>query len=136
MGNKFILTSTNIGDWINSATYNGSKREINWTKTDGTSICPVGFRVPTHDELYAETRIFGTAAYSVGSADLFRDNNLKIPTTGYRFKTDGNIQNLGYIYLWSSDHDNAYSDKIVISTLTSRGYFSRANGLPIRCIKN
>ena len=46
---------TSGSDWVaNGVDDNGSLRAANWSKTDGSSICPVGFRVPTIDELRAE----------------------------------------------------------------------------------
>jgi len=75
-GSDFI-SSREFDDWA-SVDLNGSQRSSNWSKTDGSSICPLNYRVPTLEELKAETLDKGVkdnaSAYS---------NFLKLPSAGY-----------------------------------------------------
>ena len=75
-GSSFILSPAYPYDWA-STDSNGSQRSANWSKTDGSSVCPVGFRVPTITELSAETLdqnvTNGAAAFA---------NFLKLPSAG------------------------------------------------------
>jgi len=61
VGHSDFITSSGAYhyEWLdvnnNDVDDNGSLRTINWSKTDGSSVCPVGFRVPTIQELKDET---------------------------------------------------------------------------------
>ncbi len=66
--------------WVASGVdVDGSLRIANWSKVDGTSLCPSGYQVPTIDELAAETVNQGVASLD----DAF-NNFLKIPAAGSR----------------------------------------------------
>jgi len=54
-GSSFITASSTYDyDWAQTADSNGSLRTTEWSKTDGSSICPVGYRVPTKAEFDLE----------------------------------------------------------------------------------
>ncbi len=128
-GNKFI---TGVGNWT-SVDSDGSTRHANWSKTDGSSVCPVGFRMPTIEELEAETISQGIS----NNTDTF-SNFLKLPYAGFRDDMGGQLHDLGkHGFLWSSsmDSNNAYvlsfTGAVVGSILDGR-----STGYSARCIKN
>ncbi len=89
-------TSANFVKNLNWTTADSdrSQRQANWSKTDGTSICPVGYRVPTEAEIKAETSdLTGTNAIS-NATDLY-NSFLSIPAAGYRSRSSGAIKLVG-----------------------------------------
>ena len=78
-GSSFIIYD---GDWT-SVDETGATRAANWSKTDGSSVCPVGYRVPTLTELKEETLDNGVT----NSATAF-SNFLKLPSAGWRYDTE------------------------------------------------
>ena len=79
VGSSFIKISP---DWT-SADSDRTQRAANWAATDGSSVCPSGYRVPTIDELSAETiNLTGSDAVS-NATDLF-NGFLSVPGSGWR----------------------------------------------------
>jgi len=81
---KFV---TGARDWLASGIDdNGSIRSANWAKTDGSSICPAGFRVPTVSEIKSEfdrlPKIADTGTVSDPDPDAV--GFLKIASTTWR----------------------------------------------------
>ena len=131
-GTKFIKRSE---DW-SSVDHNGAKRASNWSATDGSSICPTGYRVPTTTELAAET----TAATSpvANNTDAFK-NFLKLPSAGYRYANNGDEDyQVSYGFVWtasavgSNEANNLQFD--VYDAVSKESY--RAFAFSVRCVKN
>lgn len=130
---SFVLTdaSSTYYDWANNDT-SGQYRVPNLNKTDGTYICPVGFRVPTMSELMAEAS---------NMTNLI--NVLKFPLNGYK---SNNTANKIYYKgdtggVWSQTPDNTnnkYGTSLIYQQYTGsqRNGDERAIGRGIRCIKN
>jgi len=120
-------------DWAYDADSDGSLRSDNWSKTDGSSACPVGFRVPTITELNAET----LDADVTDSATAFA-NFLKLPSAGYRRGSSGSLGFQGsYGHLWSASVDGSYSRRLGFgSGVADWGNVSRAHGLSVRCLRD
>jgi hypothetical protein len=119
VGSNYIAV---LADWSTADT-NGSIRQARWASTDGSSICPKDFRVPTEAEWIAET-------------DRANFNSfLKIPLAGSRFGFLG-FSGVGTSSnLWSNTFDNQSSN----NRRTLNGGTSNAPwdvGLPIRCIRD
>ena len=128
-GSSFI-TSIKFGppDWASSDS-NGSQRSANWSKTDGSSVCPIGFRVPTTTELQAET-VDNTVANNTTAFNNF----LKLPSAGYRSKISGVMIVVGFAGgLWTASFTSLLYFDSGTASLTS--YFLN-NGSSVRCIKN
>jgi hypothetical protein len=143
---KFLTKSM---DWAFNIDKSGTLRHAIWSSTDGTGVCPVGFRVPTQSELEAETITQGIDSNS----ELFK-TFLKIPTNGGRDFSTGNLSTQGqYVSLWTlysekvddytNDPENkkeGYMSKALFSAKhDSSAYFAiqfRAAGKGIRCIKD
>ena len=128
-GNKFI---TGAGEWT-SVDSDGSIRHINWSKIDGSSVSPAGYRIPTKEELVAET----IREEIANSTDIF-DNFLKLPYAGFREDIEGELIDLGkHGFLWSSsmDSENAYALSFV-GVVVGSFLNTRSTGYPARCIKN
>jgi len=131
VGSSFIISDSSPYDWT-TADSDGSLRSANWSKTDGSSVCPVGFRVPTFEELKAET--------------LYRDfsypNTLKLPAIPGRYGGTGTVGNDDglLVYVWTSTVDGSKSKRILIFGDVPPTYFplygNRSNGLPVRCIRD
>jgi len=126
--NQFIIGNF---DWASNDS-DGSKRASLWSKSDGTSICPNGFRVPTIDELKNEISGFenGDDAYK---------SFLKLPLSGFRQYSDGTLYFAGQIgYLWSvtPDSENESANYIYFENQVESKLLYRANGYPVRCIQS
>lgn len=132
MNGTFILNKAYPYDWT-TADENGSERAALWSKTDGSSICPVGFRVPTIDELKAETIDIGAQ----NSAETFSDF-LKLPTAGDRNGGDGSLGGEGrWGSVLSTTIDGIYS-KLLIYTSDDvyTDYALRVNAFSVRCVQD
>ena len=130
---SFITNSSSPNDWASVDT-NGSLRSAEWSKTDGSSICPVGYRVPTITELTAETTTASTPVNDIATAF---NNFLKLPSAGLR----GVAGSLAYQgtggNFWSSSPNSNGSDRMYSATgSASTGLYGRAYGLSVRCLKN
>ena len=131
-----IISDFSSLDWT-TADADGSLRSARWDKSDGTSICPVGFRVPTASELEAEfidnnetnttTKAFesffklGSAADRIGEV-IYSDN-----------------PNIRAIKLWSSTPSVDGSAELgIYGTDSSRVFYEgdRARAYPVRCVED
>ncbi len=81
---NFISGMNNDGDWAISDD-DGVLRAEYWRRTDGTGICPTGFRVPTYAEFVAE--MSQGLANATNAQEMF-DVGLKLPMAGYRNSID------------------------------------------------
>jgi hypothetical protein len=127
-GDKFITSSHDSGtDWTN-ADSGGNSRNINWSKTDGTSVCPLGFRVPTISELKAETINVGVN----GKSNAF-NSFLKFPYSGQR-TSKGSMSNQGnQIFLWSSQ---AFELMYFYNNMAGSSSGIVCSARSVRCIKD
>ena len=118
-------------DWASTDVNYGNSRATNWLKTDGSSVCPVGYRIPLRSELDAEVG-------NISNKETAYTNFLKFPAAGYRRFDNANYNSVGtWGTVWS-----------VESTLNRASYFrfwsvsnwndsgERAYGLSVRCIKH
>ena len=124
VGNQFI---TGNSDWTTADT-DGNLRTVQWSKTDGTGVCPVGFRVPTQTELSAEN--------ITNSADAF--TKLKFPVAGSRDYFDGSMGDQGsWGNVWTSSVDGSGSQYVEFgSGGADWSSIHRAFGLSVRCVEN
>jgi len=130
VGDGNFITSAN--DWA-SVDSNGSLRAFNWSKSDGTSVCPSGFRVPTLSELQAET-----VDNNVTNRDTAFSNFLKLPSAGFRAKASGVMiseNNKGALWVSSVYGSNSRSMYFDINSANDNTV-KRASGRSVRCIKN
>jgi uncharacterized protein (TIGR02145 family) len=130
-------------DWT-TGDVDGSVRELKWNKIDGTSICPVDYRLPTYDEMYVET-----VSARIENGNTFEDtfeNFLKLPRTGMNLSSNffGKLSydeygTEGYYWLGektiSQDQLRGYYLKVE-SISMSLGFASTSIGMPVRCIKD
>lgn len=142
-GPNFILTLASPNDWTDSLVDDdGSLRSFNWSKTDGSSICPAGFRVPTTDEIRLET----IDKDNNGEADTdFIDRTdafnsfLKLPSAGDRDKQDGNMYETGTVgIIWTNSVSANESEYLYFNadSVNADYTYPRANGFSVRCIKD
>lgn len=134
VGHSNFIVNFNTGtyDWLEDGIdTNGTLRSEKWSKTDGTSICPIGYRVPTIEELKAETTNVGMTE----SNNLF-NSFLKIPLSGI-YEYDGMLMSQGGAgALWSTSNDNQGAIPLIYNNI---GYIEgryRTYGLSVRCIKD
>lgn len=139
---KFITDDgVNNYDWT-FVDVSGITRQVNWSKTDGTSVCPVGFRVPTKVELENETIL---ASDVTGSTRVINNgtafsNFLKLPSAGYRNNSDGLVHDVvqwGYVWTSSAAGFDSRSLDLSFNSVNARiGDSGRANGYSVRCLRN
>ena len=129
---NFITNNTYPYDWA-SVDNNGSIRSTNWSATDGSSVCPVGFRVPNITELRAETLDNG-----VTNRDTAFSNFLKLPSAGNRYSFDGPMGGVGsWGYVWASSADSSYSHYVFFDSGSAHWSDAvRAYGLLVRCLRD
>jgi len=137
LGSTFFLGEGTITpDWT-TVDLDKSLRVANWSKTDGSSVCPVGFRVPTVAELQAEViDVTGgddasDPGYNMFGPGSLETNFLKLPAAGSR--EDGEYRYLGGASVtWASDDAvMLYIDFNINMSLDT--YYRGEN---IRCIKD
>lgn len=117
-----------VDDWTR-ADKNGAIRSTNWSKTDGSSVCPVGYRVPTIDELNEELLVLDNGFNSF----------LKIPNAGKRGFFADFVGANRLFQLWSSTPvNNDFASSIAQSTgeILTINFTSRNEGHSIRCIED
>ncbi len=133
-GSDFITSSSaNDFDWAIAADGSGSQRSTNWSKTDSSSVCPAGFRVPTIVELRADTLDNG-----VTNRDTAFSSFLKLPSAGSRGYSAGSMHDVGsgggaFSSSTSGSHPSNLYFNSGNAVWGSNGY--RAVGLSVRCIK-
>ena len=133
--NKFILNKADTAtryDWAYNADSSGIQRQTNWTELDGSSVCPVGFRVPYIHELKAET-----LDVDVLNIERSFSSFLKLPSSGNRSSYYG-FAYRSTVQLWTSNIDtsNGGSTSIQIGgNYTGELNNLRAEGIAVRCIK-
>ena len=130
--NEFVWDSI---DWT-TADAGGSQRALKWSKTDGTSVCPVGFRVPTRQELSEEG-----APHKYGGDTIDIGFFLNFPIGGYRDEWTGRLEKVFTRYsVWTTTIAGSNNANALDFTLNSRPmnfnstFFS--HGAYVRCIKN
>jgi uncharacterized protein (TIGR02145 family) len=133
-GTEFIIT---FGDWA-SADNDGSQRMANWSKTDGSSACPAGFRVPTIGEFKAE--LFDPDSASIQNRDDAYSSFLKLPSAGLRSGQSGSMISVGSVGLvWtdSVEADGAYGPYWRSNRATWIDFYrNRYNGKTVRCLRD
>ena len=121
-------------DWV-AAIGSEQRRVLKWSKTDGSSVCPVGFRVPALAEFQAE--LLGTGANAQNNVDAF-NTFLKIPSSGERVFATGTLANQGSNgRLWANTLNGprtgiVFFDSGILNLLSEL----RSQGYPVRCIKD
>ena len=119
---------------------NGTKESKQWSKIDGSSICPIGFRVPTLGELQAELGKNGAKVKNAG--DVFA-SFLKLPANYYRSEY-GNIEDSpeeGSLWTSTSGMGLEWDQTAMAIKWNSFAFFDgvshyRMQGRPVRCIKD
>ena len=123
-------------DWISGFEHNyPEQRAARWSRRDGTTVCPVGFRVPTLTELSAELIDSGSA--EIHNRDDAYNSFLKLPSSGGRILINGQIPDIGENgYLWSSSIFNSYSALLYFrSADRDIPNVDRSNAVAVRCMK-
>jgi len=112
----------------------GETRRKNWFADGSSSLCPVGYRVPTFAEIKAELVDVGTAQAS-NNADAY-NSFLKMPSAGYKQYSNANIVYAGtrsYMWTGSATATDAYFVGFAGTSVFQQGA-KRANAMPVRCI--
>jgi len=137
---KFIESnSTYEYDWARMADPLGNDRIANWSATDGSSVCPVGFRVPTIIELQAELLNAGSA--EIKNRDDAFASFLKLPSNGLRDRSSADLVGQGSSgHIWSTTPNGLGSTSKQIyftsNNAASSSVASRAYGFSVRCLRD
>jgi len=132
-GSKFIISEYKDDfDWLKDIDNVRSVRNKNWAKTDGSSICPKSYRVPTIAELEYET--INASQAIKNEKDAF-NSFLKLPSAGIVLDDYVNNDFFG-TSLWSNSFSSPYSYSLRYSSSTTgiNENDSPMYGFPIRCI--
>ena len=137
--NKFIIRHK---DWTSIDNY-GEKRIIQWSKIDGTGVCPIGFRVPTKDELLVETvgytgkNNITNGNVKVTNSSTAYQNFLKFPSAGVRDGLEGSIEQDIWGGAWTNSVDGINHAVGLIFGSKGAGLDSgyRSDAISIRCIE-
>ena len=130
-GESFIASTQALSWAWTTQDSNGNLRALQWSKTDGTSICPIGFRVPYESELAAEQPLIIDSA--TGTM-----NFLKFPLAGYHNSSNGSLGAQGEEgSIWTNTTAGSYSRNLHYSS--SAEWWNQdghAAGVSVRCLKN
>jgi len=148
-GHFIESNSTYHSDWTQTGEDGRTTRKANWSKTDGSSVCPTGFRVPIYDELEAELLADGSAQIDLNSTEKAGNDDdvrinafasfLKLPSPGYRTYINGGISlKNNYGYIWTSEFTGTDSSARLYwkSDFAGKSNRFRAYGHSVRCIKD
>ena len=143
VGSSFITSSSSPYDWT-IADADGSLRSALWSKTDGTGVCPVGFRVPTITELKTETLDYAgvdntiTGAVKVTNSATAFSNFLKFPVAGFRDGINASMrdQNVKGDVATSSMDGIFQSIMLFDSNNVIVGGDPISSGFSVRCVEN
>jgi len=142
-GSSFIASSYDLDwDWAKNADSDGSLRSSNWSATDGSSVCPVGFRVPTDEDYIAEF-FYGNSPQIKNRDDAF-NSFLKLPSAAERVSNyndsvlidDFLFEGMGV--LWTSSPTSAFGAHSILfgSELLMMTDGPRSNGASVRCLRD
>lgn len=127
--NPTYFVKSNYGDWVTTDT-DGQLRSNKWSKIDGSSVCPIGYRVPTISELFDESNMY------VSQNKTSYESFLKLPFSGGRSSLTGTISSLNTKgNLWSSTETKVFHYSISDKYIYTHTY-PFATGLQVRCIRN
>jgi hypothetical protein len=128
---NFTTVRLSSDDWKESDS-SGSQRHAYWSRTDGSGICPTGFRVPTVDELEAET-----LDHAVKNRNDAFNNFLKLPSAGNRnFRTGSMYDQEEDGSIWFSSHTGKLTRYLGFDSEDAGIYGDgRAYGFSVRCLK-
>ncbi len=119
---SFITVNAHDEDWMEPLRdSSGSIRESEW------NVCPFGFRIPTWEEVQNE--------FILNREDAFA--KLKLPASGFRQDTSGSMYYQGNTgYLWTTTPSGSVAACLFyFDGSGGRCSYGRANGYPVRCIK-
>ncbi|MBE8190215.1 MAG: hypothetical protein HAW58_05060 [Candidatus Thioglobus sp.] len=133
----FITAAAEPNEWLAAGIDdNGLQRQAFWSRTDGSSICPTGFRVPIKAEWIAQKDVWNPQ----NAAGAFA-SNLKLPAADSRRRDGLLAANNSY---WSSSVENTIggsrdrfgSVSLSLFNASTGSSFGRVYGFSVRCIKN
>jgi len=142
--NLFVQANYTTGyDWLEAGIDDAKDARIDMVnQTDGSTICPTGFRIPSYEEFYADT--LDNIAWDSFPSESVNGNFLRLPLNGYRNAQDQNAiiseEGTRGAY-WTSTAIGEGSDRSIRNILFKQDSFMAyatdylSNGEAIRCIK-
>jgi len=114
-----------------------TKRVAIWRRTDGSSICPVGYQVPTTEEVVAEDlRNRGTGSHPKSDYG-YTKSVLKLPIAGSR-NSAGDILGVGentWLALATQNSTNGGWGAYLLVEKAGVGGVTMNSAYPVRCIR-
>jgi hypothetical protein len=146
-GDEFIyVADTSSNDWMEAGVDDKLvNRAEFFSRTDGSGVCPIGFRVPTKDEITYDT-YYNERLDDFQTLKDAEKNFLKLPAAGYRnafSKVARVVYDTTQGFLWTSTlYTSSTTSEVKVKrfsfsdngvTAYTTRYF--ADGMNIRCIK-
>ena len=130
-GSDFIYTTSVPYTWTELDS-SAELRSRKWSSIDGNSTCPLDYRVPTIEEITAET-----LDVNVSNAQEMFNSFLKFPSAGFRSEFTGLFEYVGEDgLLWSVTNNTYNASSIEFSQDIRVDGNNFAKGGSVRCIKN
>ena len=137
VGSSYVY-SRFLGDWTTEDT-DSSLRSAKWSKTDGSTVCPVGFRIPTRAELQAELvglTGFNESTFEGSYLPSLNDNFLKLPAAGSREVGQYRYQDDSLSMYVSDERGMVYVDGNMNNEFFPDGDYPSERAENIRCIQD
>lgn len=143
-GTNFITNSTSPNDWLkvqNNTLWNSGNAATPKTINDP---CPAGWRVPSVAECNS---VVGTQTWAPGGASASANGLLTVTGeagTNLLFPAAGRLSNTGavsgqgtYGFYWASAENGTSASCVYFNSATVSAFnYSRANGMPLRCVQD
>jgi uncharacterized protein (TIGR02145 family) len=128
---NFIVINSSPNNWLASP---ATSNTLTLWATANQGPCPANYHVPTNGEW--DTADAFNSQWN-NSTDTY-NSTLKLPSSGYRARTDGTLNDQGTNgYYWSSTVSGTNArDLNFNSTVANTSYNHRASGFTVRCLKD
>jgi hypothetical protein len=125
LSDKFINATD---DWATGDDGGGARQSM-WFDGSGVNICPVGYNVPTQEELGAEFALRDDAFLQSFPLSGIRNYDWQM----------GNVGNSGsWGYVWSREQDDGNDAKSIVFNYSKSAMeylFHRNKGMGVRCVR-